>query len=282
MQSEPTMRMSRFFLSIFAVFALTRTGVAQPAGEEWVEQCRRAARPDRTHATHCEVREIRIPARGTLRVDGAENGAVIVRSHEGSDVIVQARVQASGRTGSSARRLAERVRVETDGTIRAAGPRTAVRGQGWAVSYEILVPARTDLEVRTRNGPIAVSRVSGDIRLHAVNGAIAMAALSGRVRARAETGAVSVALAGRAWSGEGLDVRTVSGPVTLRIPRGYAARLESGTPQGPIRTLGVLRAARHDRRGHAIPGGRIASDLNGGGPTIRAVTASGPVNIEEF
>ena len=87
-------------------------------------------------------------------------------------------------------------------------------------------------------------------------------------------------LAGRRWSGEGLDAETVNGPVTLRMPRGYAAHLESGTVHGPARAAEQHppRAARGPRRWG--PGGRISTDVNGGGPTIRVVTTNGPVSIE--
>jgi hypothetical protein len=275
------MRTSRFFLSLFAVAALAQTAAAQRSGEEWVEQCRRNTRQNDDRVTHCEVRETRIPARGTLRIDGEQNGGVSVRAHEGRDIVVQARVQTHARSADAARELAGRIRVDTDGTIRATGPETSGRNQGWAVSYEILVPARTNLDVETHNGPIAVNRVSGEINVRAHNGPIALRELSGDVEARAQNGPISVTLTGRRWSGEGLDAETVNGPVSVQMPRGYAAHLESGTVHGPINVPGNLRPARREGQRWS-PGGRISTDINGGGPTIRVVTTNGPVNIQEM
>jgi hypothetical protein len=275
------MRTSRFFLSLFAVAALAQTASAQQSGEEWVENCRRNNHRDDERVTHCEVRETRIAARGSLRIDGEQNGGVSVRAHEGRDIVVQARVQTHARTDAAARELAGRIRVDTDGTIHATGPETTGRNQGWAVSYEILVPARTNLNVETHNGPISVNRVSGEINVRAVNGPIALNELSGDVEARAQNGPISVTLTGRRWSGEGLDAETVNGPVSVRMPRGYAAHLESGTVHGPLSVPGNLRPARSDGRRWS-PGGRISTDINGGGPTIRAVTTNGPVSIQEM
>jgi len=271
------MRTSRFFLSLLAVAALAQTAAAQRSGQEWVEQCRRNNNRNNDRVTHCEIRETRIPARGSLSVNAGENGGVSVRAHQGRDIVVQARVQTHARTDAAARELAGRIRVNTDGTIRATGPDERGR-QGWAVSYEILVPARTNLEVQAHNGPIAVSSVSGDMELRTENGPISLSELAGDVEARTENGPVTVTLAGRRWSGEGLDVETVNGPVTVRMPRGYGAHLESSTVNGPIRAPGNLRPQRRERWS---PGGRISADVNGGGPTIRAVTTNGPVNIQE-
>lgn len=276
------MRTSRFFfLSLLATATLAQTAAAQRSDQEWLENCRRNNRGD-NRATFCEVRESRIPARGTLRVDGAQNGGVAVRAHEGRDVIVRARVQAHARSDERAREIARGIRVNTDGTIRATGPEQAWgRNQGWAVSYEILVPARTSLEVETTNGPISVERLAGDINLRAVNGPITLRELSGDVRARAQNGPINVRLSGRRWSGEGLDAETVNGPVTVEMPRGYAAHLESSTVHGPLNVPGALRPSREGRR-RWTTGGRISTDLNGGGPTIRAVTTNGPVSINEI
>jgi DUF4097 and DUF4098 domain-containing protein YvlB len=276
------MRTSRFFfLSLLAAASLAQTAAAQRSGEEWVENCRRNNRHNGNHVTHCEVRESRIPARGSLRVDGEQNGGVSVRAHEGRDIVVQARVQTHAGSADAARELAGRIRVDTDGTIHATGPETSGRNQGWAVSYEILVPARTSLHVETHNGPISVERVNGEVEVRAVNGPINLRELAGDVEARTQNGPITVTLAGRRWSGEGLDAETVNGPVTVRMPRGYAAHLESSTVHGPIAAPANIRPARNGRN-RWQPGGRITTDLNGGGPTIRVVTTNGPVSIQEM
>ncbi len=274
------MRISGLLSLLIALSALASPAAAQQSSEEWLESCRRNRQNDRQ--VHCEVRESRIPARGTLRVDAGPNGGVAVRAWDGSDVRVQARIQSYARTEAEAAELARGIRVSTDGTIRATGPSATPRNQGWSVSYEILVPARTNLDVETHNGPISVARLAGDMNLRAHNGPITLTELAGDVRARAQNGPITVRLAGRRWSGAGLDAETVNGPITLRMPRGYAAHLESGTVHGPITAPANIRPARREGQSRWAPGGRISTDLNGGGPTIRVVTTNGPVNIQEM
>lgn len=271
-----------FLLPLAAAGTFAQTAAAQNSSDEWLENCRRNDRRNDNRATFCEVRESRIPARGSLRVDGAQNGGVHVRAHDGRDVVVRARIQTHARGEDAARAMARGIRVNTGGTVQATGPETSGRNQGWSVSYEILVPARTDLDVRTHNGPISVERLAGDIRLRAQNGPIRLRELSGDVHARAQNGPINVRLAGRRWSGQGLDAETVNGPITVQMPRGYAAHLESGTVHGPIQVPGHMRPARQEGRRRWSPGGRISTDLNGGGPTIRVVTTNGPVSIEEI
>lgn len=274
------MRTSGLFFSLIALSALASPAAAQSSSDEWLENCRRNNRGS-DRQVHCEVRESRIPARGTLRVDAGQNGGVSVRAWDGSDVRVQARIQTNARTEAEAREIARGIRVSTDGAIRSTGPETSGRDRGWAVSYEILVPARTNLDVEAHNGPIHVERLAGTMELRTVNGPVSLRELSGDVEARTQNGPITVTLAGRRWNGEGLDAETVNGPITVRMPRGYAAHLESGTVHGPINAPGNIRPVRREGQSRWAPGGRISTDLNGGGPTIRVVTTNGPVNIQE-
>jgi hypothetical protein len=274
------MRIARFFYYSLALAAIARPAAAQDDSDRWVENCRRNNRGN-DREVHCEVRETHIPARGTLRVDAGQNGGVSVRAWEGRDVLVRARIQTNARTQSDARALAQDIRVSTDGTIRSTGPETSGRNRGWSVSYEIMVPARTNLDVEAHNGPILVERLTGEMELRTVNGPITLRELAGDVQARAQNGPITVTLAGRRWSGEGLDAETVNGPIILRIPDGYGAHLESGTVHGPISAPRGIRPARNERDRWS-PGGLINTDINGGGPTIRLVTTNGPVNIQEM
>jgi DUF4097 and DUF4098 domain-containing protein YvlB len=261
---------------------LATPALAQRSADEWVEQCRRNYHQNDNRVTHCEVRETRIAARGSLTIDAGQNGGVSVRTHEGRDVVVQARVQAWAGSDERARSTAQQIRVNTGGTISASGPEMG-NNSGWAVNYEILVPARTNLDVRTHNGPINVERVSGTMNLRAHNGPLNLSELSGNVTARTQNGPVNVRLAGRRWTGERLDAETVNGPVSVRLPDGYAAHLEVRTVHGPMRVPSGIRVesdhrpGRHGRR----TGGTINTDINGGGPTIRAVTTNGPISIQE-
>ena len=79
---------------------------------------------------------------------------------------------------------------------------------------------------------------------------------------------------GAAWTGAGLALETTNGGVTLDVPRGYNAQLETGTVNGsmnidfPITIQGSLTR-------------RIRTTLGSGGPLVRATTTNGSVRIRQ-
>lgn len=273
--------LASFFL--LALVALVAPAASQrraattpdPQTEAVVENCQEQRRSNRSgsQVRHCEVRPYQMSARDrSLMVDGGENGAVSVRGWDGEEIRVSARVQTHARSEEEARALAREIRVHaSDGRVSAQGP-SRRNGAGWSVGYEILVPRRMDLNVETRNGPLAVSDVSGRMQLRAANGPLSLRRLGGAVNARASNGPLSVHLEGDRWQGEGLDAETTNGPVSLRIPEPYSAELEVGTVHGPTDSDLPLRDGQ--RRG-----GRIRTTLGAGGAPVRVVTTNGPLTV---
>ena len=242
----------------------------QPTTEQLLERCQRG-QGRQSSVRHCEVAEHRLPA-GSLRLE-ASNGAVTVVPWDGREVLVRSIVEGRAASAGRARELVQGVRIRTDGTVRATG-RNAPHGENWSVSYHVLVPAHTDLDLRTSNGPMSVARVSGTHRLRTENGPLVLDRLAGDVQANAQNGPITVTLEGARWSGAGLAVETVNGPVTVRMPRDYAARVEGGTTNGPIRTdLPVTTSGRGWGRR------TIEAEIGGGGPTLRFTTVNGPLTI---
>jgi|GEM_PF-264907 len=251
-------------LSLFALPAAAQ----EPSN--WAERCRSWNRDDNRESV-CEERETRLGARESLTVDGRQNGGVSVKAWDGSDVLVRAQIQATAPTREEAGRIARNVRVSTSGgTIHASGPETTGR-RGWAVSYEIFVPRRMDLNIETHNGPISVAGVSGEMELEALNGPMSLHDVGGDVRARTTNGPLNVQLAGSRWSGDGLDAQTVNGPVNLIVPDGYSAELETGTANGPVR-IDIPGTAR-GRTSH------LRARLGGGGAPVRVMTTNGPLTV---
>jgi len=278
--------MQRRLSLLFAALLLAGThapAAAQRTDAEWLENCRerRWSRDGDRRVTHCEARPYQMSAQGrSLVVDGGQNGAVAVRGWDGSDVRVSARIQVQARTDEQAREIARQVRVRAaDGRVSAEGPARS-EGTSWSVSYEIQVPRRMDLEVETHNGPVAVSDVSGRMRLRTQNGPLALSRVGGSVNARATNGPLSVALAGDRWQGEGLDAETTNGPVTLNLPERYSAELEVGTTRGPVSMdiPGHEEPRNGGRRGYRS-GGRVRTTLGSGGAPVRVVTTNGPVVV---
>lgn len=236
--------------------------------DEWCEAGSRNQDRERV----CEVRESRLRSSGRLTVNGGANGGITVRGWDGEDILVRSRVEAVAPSAADARQIASEVRVVTDGSrVRTEGPRTG-RREHWSVSFEIWVPRRLDLDLRTTNGGVHVADVSGTIEFAATNGGVTLSALSGDVRGSTTNGALRVELAGARWEGRGMDVRSTNGGVTVSVPEGYSAELEAGTTNGgvqvdfPVTVQGRL-------------GRRLTATLGEGGAPIRVATTNGGVRV---
>jgi DUF4097 and DUF4098 domain-containing protein YvlB len=172
---------------------------------------------------------------------------------------------------SEARRMASQVRISTQGEIRADGPSTP-RRSWWSVSYRLTVPASTDLEVRSHNGGISLTGVRGRTEFTTMNGGVRVRDAGGTVHGRTTNGGVKIALSGSRWDGEGLDVTTTNGGVVLEVPADYNAHLETGTVNGGMRLdFPVQVQGRVDRQ--------LSTELGAGGPTVRAVTTNGGIQV---
>lgn len=237
------------------------------------DPCRNYNDRDDDYYQHCEVRESTLPP-GPLNVDAGQNGGVTVEAWDRNELRIRAIVRGSARDEARARNIAGQVQVQSGGgRVYATGP-DLDRREWWSVSYRINVPRRNDLDLSATNGGITIVGVNGTLRFDTTNGGVRLQDVGGRVSGETRNGGLDVRLGGSRWDGEGLDVETSNGGVTLSIPDGYNAELETRTVNGglridfPVTVTGELNS----RRG-------INATLGSGGPTIRARTTNGGVRI---
>ncbi len=221
-----------------------------------------------------DLRETVISA-GDLNVDGKRNGGISIKGENRSDVLVRACVQAWAKSADAANSIAKSVRIETAGKIQADG---ADDENNYAVSYEILVPRSTNLNLTALNGGISISNVEGDINFTAKNGGVSLSNLAGNVKGKTANGGLNVKLSGGSWQGSGLDVETTNGGVSVSMPENYAARFETRTVNGGyITDFAALKVKRDPNSWQQ--GVNLSRDLNGGGATIRVITTNGGITV---
>ena len=220
-----------------------------------------------------EKREMTTVAGSLLNVDGNRNGGISVKGENRSDVLIRACVQTWGSSDEEAKAIARSIRIETGSVVRAEN---AENEKNWSVSYQILVPRQTNLNLTAHNGGISISSVEGEIAFTTTNGGVNLSDAAGSVKGRTANGGISVKLSGNNWKGDGLDVETTNGGVSLSMPENYAARIETGTVNGGFRSeINGLSAEKNERN----RGTRINTNLNGGGAPIRVVTTNGGITI---
>ncbi|HTK27328.1 MAG TPA: hypothetical protein VL327_12270 [Pyrinomonadaceae bacterium] len=227
-----------------------------------------------------ELRQMTLPATGSLAVDSGQNGGIHVTGTNRSDVLVRACVQAWGASDEAAKALASSIKISEGSEIRAD---SSMNDSHWSVSYDISVPRNTDLKLNAHNGGISIDSVEGRLGFETMNGGVSLRNVSGDVRGRTTNGGVHVALSGGSWQGSGLDVQTTNGGVSLVIPESYAANIETGTTNGGYRSdipsLNITTENVSGDMSHRRRGGSIKTALNGGGAPIRLVTTNGGIRI---
>ena len=242
--------------------------------DDWDQPCDQDDWGD-DRVLHCEVREFSYPrSKEPIAINGGHNGGATVIAWDRDDVRILYRVRARALTKERARALAAEIQLElTKGWLRPEGPPEESRRETWSVEIKAWVPRASDLALRTHNGPLSVRGVRGTMDLNATNGPLTLVDLGGAVEARVENGPLHVSLAGSQWVGAGIDAEAVNGPVTLRLPANYSARLMTGTIHGPESIDYAIEPQR--RRGW------IVTTLGKGGPPVREVTTNGPFHIRQ-
>lgn len=266
------MLMRSVVLSSVGVVAAMRLAAQQPTVIPHDPICKGYATGE--EAEYCEVREYQLSTvSGTLGIDASPNGGIEVHVWDKPGALVRAVVVAGARNAADARSLVSDVTVGVHGGRFATdGPDT--RGDvHWSVSFVAYVPRQSDLDLASVNGAIAVEEAQGTIRARTTNGGLRFDGVGGTVSGRTTNGAIDVALTGTAWTGTGLDASTTNGGITIAVPEGYSARLETRTVNGGLDVGFPLTV--QGRIGHSLD-----AVLGRGGPIIRATTTNGGVRVE--
>lgn len=229
------------------------------------------------HVSAKELKEFTIGARELLEVNAKPNGGVTVKGSNRNDILVRACIQAWGNSESAARDRIGRITVKTDGVIRADGTEDSGNWNS-SVSFEILVPTKTNLKLTSTNGGISVGGVDGTMDFETTNGGIAIFDAAGTVRGHTSNGGITVKLTGSGWKGSGLDLQTENGGVYLSVPQNFAADIESSTVNGGFSSNFSGLTVEKGR----WTGGRAYGRVNGGGAKVRVVTTNGGVSINSF
>ena len=165
------------------------------------------------------------------------NGSIEVRA--GAVGRVAATVETTGVGGSKAEAEADRTRIQVtldaspDGSVllRAVYQPNPGSPNNRAASAVVEVPPDAALDLRTSNGLVTTSGISGPIDARSSNGAVSLAGPESGANVRTTNGAVEI-------EGTGLlDVQTTNGRVSIR---GSGATLNVRTSNGDVSFGGTL------------------------------------------
>jgi hypothetical protein len=226
-------------------------------------------------ARHCELREQTLPSIGTLTVDSVRNGGASIKGWLRSDVLVRARIEASGENEAAAASMASQVSIDgSGGLLKAMGPE-AKNDAWWSVSYEVFVPQNTNVKVTSRNGGVNISDVRGEIHFEVNNGGVHLKRVAGDVSGSTVNGGIDVDLTGPNWDGRQMEVSTRNGGVTLAMPSHYSAHIQAETAGGGIQSDFPIPPTEGNGRRR-----KVDYNLNSGGSLIHITTGNGSVRLK--
>ncbi|HEY2018747.1 MAG TPA: hypothetical protein VGH38_34820 [Bryobacteraceae bacterium] len=225
-------------------------------------------------ARHCEIREQSLPSIGRLTVDASPNGGATVKGWLRGDVLVRARVEASGENEGAAAIVASRVMVDgSGGQVRASGPEST-DNSGWSVTYEIFVPQTSDVTLKTRNGGLSISDVRGQIHFDTQNGGVHLKRVGGEVSGATVNGGIDVELVGAMADWRQMELSTRNGGVTVAMPAHYSARVQAETGMGRIQSDFPM-PPNIDTRAR-----QLDFNVGAGGPPIHITTGNGGIRLK--
>jgi hypothetical protein len=229
---------------------------------------------DGENVRHCDIREQTLPAVGSLKIDAGQNGGATVKGWLRSQILVRARVEASGDTAAAAASMASQVSIDSSGgQVRALGPES-VNNSWWSVSYEIFVPQNTDLTLKANNGGVTISDVRGEIHFDVNNGGVHLKRVAGDVSGASVNGGIQAELTGTIWDGRQMEISTRNGGVTLTVPSYYSAHIQAETRSGRVQSDFPVTM-----NGDLTPR-RLDFALGSGGPLIHVSTENGGVRLK--
>jgi hypothetical protein len=188
-----------------------------------------------------EPQRVVIPARNTGRPRlvkaNLPNAGIVVKTHAGTDVIVEA-------GGSSNRRREERTpeglrridmpfagfTAEEENNVITIQANSSVGGV-----ITVTVPTNTSVELTCHNGPITVDGLTGELVLSSHNGRIVATNISGTIVADSKNGPITASM-NRVDPAKPISFTTENGSVEATLPADLKANLKMRANNGSIWT----------------------------------------------
>jgi predicted Ser/Thr protein kinase len=250
--------------------------------------------------------------RGGIRVTGADQDTVEVRV---SRKVRRASDSEAGRI--LAEQKLELKQVGSELSIRAQEPPSLERRGMWGwtrpdleVNYEISVPRKFDVRLKTAGGGIKVATVQGLVNARTEGGGLRFEGVEGNVDGKTEGGGIhATGCKGELvikTEGGGITVETFAGPfvravteggsitadlaasprsdsvlhtdggsITVRLPETAMVTLDAHTDGGSVRSDLPVQAEGK------VGGSALRGKLNGGGPLLKVETEGGSIRLSK-
>jgi DUF4097 and DUF4098 domain-containing protein YvlB len=139
-------------------------------------------------------------------IDNIVNGRIEVKSWKNSEVVVTT-TSVPGKVSIEAEQVGDRIDINATALVASAQPHEV------EANFQLLVPEKTELQLRTQTGLILVEQVNGDMKLQSVAGDVQLKEVSGYIIVKTTSGSLVCTLC----SGK-LEYTSISGGAQILQP----------------------------------------------------------------
>ncbi len=229
-------------------------------------------------------KKIEFPSGGKVLVQNI-NGRVEVEGWAKNTVLIEAvkKVKASDKSEASEYLDAIKIRIDrSDDEIRVKTKMPHLSNSFWdwifgsavsgSVSYRVMVPAQTNLDLVTTNGHIGIQNVAGKIEVKTTNGKIEGENISGVVRAITTNGSIEFTF-DKIDGESSMYFLTTNGGITVVLPEDVNCDINAATTNGSISSDFPLEIkGKYNSR-------KVNGKVNSGGPLLKLRTTNGSIRI---
>lgn len=146
------------------------------------------------------------------------------------------------------------------------------KNNSFSVRYEIQVPRRVNLNIRTTNGNVEAERITGRVRLESTNGKVIGTEISGPARCRTTNGSIDVSLID-IKDPDDMSFYTTNGSISLELPKNFGGFVDLKTTNGHVDCDFPMEV--DDRHKRTLLRGKIGE----GDADITCSTTNGSIHI---
>jgi hypothetical protein len=215
------------------------------------------------------------------------NGRITAEPTDGTEVIVEGRKSAKGRTDEAAKDLLAKLEIREEvgeSTIRVESRPPRLNGfSGHQIEWTVKVPKGVIVDLRTVNGGVRLNDLSNEIHAKTTNGGIKGENIDASlIEASAVNGGVEFALASALEASDSIELETVNGGVHLGLTSDSKATIAARCVNGGV-NVDDLDIAREDSdsSNDYERKRKLNGTMNGGGAKVNLNTTNGGIHLNK-
>jgi hypothetical protein len=215
------------------------------------------------------------------------NGRITAEPTDGTEVIVEGRKTAKGRSDEAAKDLLSKLEIREEvgeSTIRVESRPPRLSGfSGHQIEWTVKVPKGVIVDLRTVNGGVRLNDLTNEIHAKTTNGGIKGENIDASlIEASAVNGGVEFALATALEASDSIELETVNGGVHLGLTSDSKATIAARCVNGGV-NVDDLDINKDDNEGsnEYERKRRLNGTMNGGGAKVNLNTTNGGIHLNK-